>query len=71
MAPETEQSTYPTGVFIGGRWLESATRFDVVDPATEQTITSVVDAGPEHARAAMEAASGASESWAATTPRDR
>ena len=35
MAPETEQSTYPTGVFIGGRWLESATRFDVVDPATE------------------------------------
>ena len=71
MAPETEQSTYPTGVFIGGRWLESATRFDVVDPATEQTITSVVDAGPEHARAAMEAASGASESWAATTPRER
>ena len=71
MAPETEQSTYPTGVFIGGRWLESATRFDVVDPATEQTITSVVDAGPEHARAAMEAASGAADSWAATTPRER
>ncbi|MDN2501249.1 NAD-dependent succinate-semialdehyde dehydrogenase, partial [Nocardia nova] len=37
----------PTGLFIGGRRREVATRLDVEDPATGQILTAVADAGPE------------------------
>ncbi|SDB81456.1 succinate semialdehyde dehydrogenase [Raineyella antarctica] len=71
MTTVTEQTTYPSGIFIAGTWLDADESFDVVDPATEETITTVADAGPDHARAAMDAASEAAEAWAATTPRER
>jgi hypothetical protein len=46
---------------IGGVWLPAAddSRIDVIDPATEQTIASVADAGVEDALAAVDAAARA------------
>jgi succinate-semialdehyde dehydrogenase / glutarate-semialdehyde dehydrogenase len=58
---------------IGGVWLPAAddSRIDVIDPATEQTIASVADAGVEDALAAVDAAARAGPAWAARSPRER
>jgi succinate-semialdehyde dehydrogenase/glutarate-semialdehyde dehydrogenase len=63
----------PTDLWIGGAWRKSSDgqRFDVIDPATENTITSVASATVEDAIAALDAASAAFPGWAATKPRER
>jgi succinate-semialdehyde dehydrogenase/glutarate-semialdehyde dehydrogenase len=63
----------PTGAFIAGQWRESSTgrRFDVVDPATERVLCQVADAAPADAVAALDAAAGAQDRWAATSPQER
>ncbi len=63
----------PTDLYIGGKWRPAAddARFDVIDPATEATITSVASAGIEDAKAAVDAASDAFPAWAARKPRER
>ncbi len=63
----------PTDLWIGGKWKKSSDgeRFDVTDPATERTIASVASASVEDAKAAIDAAHGAFESWAARKPRER
>src|SRR5207302_938826 len=59
--------------WIGGKWRKSSdgARFDVIDPATENTIASVASATVEDAKTAVDAASGAFEGWAARKPRER
>ncbi len=63
----------PTDLWIGGTWRKSSDgeRFDVIDPATENTITSVASATVEDAKAAVDAASEAFPAWAAKKPRER
>jgi succinate-semialdehyde dehydrogenase/glutarate-semialdehyde dehydrogenase len=63
----------PTDLWIGGQWRKSSDRqrFDVIDPATENTITSVASASVEDAKAAVDAASDAFPGWAAKKPRER
>ena len=63
----------PTGVLIAGEWRDSSTgaRFGVDDPATGQQLTTVADASPEDATAALDAAAAAQQEWAATAPRVR
>ncbi|OZD73078.1 NAD-dependent succinate-semialdehyde dehydrogenase [Rhodococcus sp. 06-1059B-a] len=63
----------PTQVFIGGHWRDAhgGKTFDVVDPATGETIATVADGGVADAEAAMAAASEAQKSWAQTAPRER
>src|SRR5438552_6782326 len=63
----------PTDLWIGGKWRKSSdnARFDVIDPATENTIASVASATVEDAKAAVNAASDAFEGWAARKPRER
>ena len=46
-------------------------RFDVIDPATENIITSVASATVDDAKAAVDAASEAFPAWAAKKPRER
>lgn len=62
-----------TGLFIDGAWREASTgkRFGVDDPATGRQLTTVADASPDDAMAALDAASAAQEEWAATPPRVR
>jgi succinate-semialdehyde dehydrogenase / glutarate-semialdehyde dehydrogenase len=63
----------PTDLWIGGKWKKSSDgeRFDVTDPATERTIASVASASVDDAKAAVDAAAGAFEAWAARKPRER
>jgi len=63
----------PTGLWIDGAPREAASgaRFDVDDPATGQTLTTVADAGAQDALDALGSAAAAAEGWAATPPRER
>lgn len=61
----------PTGLLIGGEWIDTGRTLDVENPATEQTLASVADATPEQGMAALDAAVAARDSWAATDPRAR
>jgi succinate-semialdehyde dehydrogenase / glutarate-semialdehyde dehydrogenase len=63
----------PTDLWIGGEWRKASDngRFDVIDPATERTITSVASATVGDASAALDAAERAFPDWAARSPRDR
>jgi succinate-semialdehyde dehydrogenase / glutarate-semialdehyde dehydrogenase len=63
----------PTDLWIGGKWRKAAdnARFDVIDPATENVITSVASAGVEDAITAVDAAQSAFEGWAGRKPRER
>jgi succinate-semialdehyde dehydrogenase/glutarate-semialdehyde dehydrogenase len=63
----------PTDLWIGGKWRKSSDneRFDVTDPATENTITTVASASIDDAKAAVDAAAGAFEGWAGKKPRER
>ncbi|MEU4693019.1 NAD-dependent succinate-semialdehyde dehydrogenase [Actinoplanes sp. NPDC023714] len=62
-----------TELFIGGKWVPagSGSRFDVLDPATGDTIASVADGGEADAIAAVDAAAAAGPAWAKTPPRVR
>ena len=50
----------PTDHWIGGKWRKSSDggRFDVIDPATENTVASVASATVDDAKAAAELALG-------------
>ena len=63
----------PTDLYIGGKWRKASDnqRFDVIDPATEKKVASVASATPDDAIAAVDAAQGAFEGWAAKKPRER
>src|SRR5499426_1243779 len=63
----------PTDLWIGGKWRKASdgARFDVIDPATENTVASVASATVEDAKAAVDAASAAFPAWAAKKPRER
>jgi succinate-semialdehyde dehydrogenase/glutarate-semialdehyde dehydrogenase len=63
----------PTDLWIGGKWRKSSdgARFDVIDPATENKITSVASASIDDAKAAVDAASAAFEGWSGRKPRER
>lgn len=71
MSVELILESTPTGQFIGGEFRETGATFDVENPATGEVIAKVSDGGPDEARAAMDAACAAAESWAATEPRER
>src|ERR1700682_3346173 len=63
----------PTDLWIGGKWRKASdnARFDVIDPATENVITSVASASVEDAETAVDAAHDAFEGWAGRKPRER
>ena len=63
----------PTDLWIGGKWRKASdgARFDVIDPATENTVASVASATVEDAKAAVDAAAAAQPGWAAKKPRER
>ncbi len=62
-----------TDLWIDGAWRGASDggRFDVEDPATEQTIVTVASATVEDCMAAVDAAQAAFGPWAAKTPRER
>ncbi|MDI3338821.1 NAD-dependent succinate-semialdehyde dehydrogenase [Defluviimonas aestuarii] len=64
---------FQTDLYIDGQWRPGAsgTRFDVINPATEEVLASVASAEIVDAGAALDAAEAAMKDWAAQTPRAR
>jgi succinate-semialdehyde dehydrogenase/glutarate-semialdehyde dehydrogenase len=63
----------PTELYINGKFRPSSDggRFDVFNPATEQVLASVADGTIADGLAAVDAAAGAFDAWAARNPRER
>jgi succinate-semialdehyde dehydrogenase / glutarate-semialdehyde dehydrogenase len=63
----------PTDLYRDGGFVPASDggRFDVLDPASEEVLTSVADGTVEDAIAAVDAADKAAAAWAATSPRER
>jgi succinate-semialdehyde dehydrogenase/glutarate-semialdehyde dehydrogenase len=63
----------PTGLLIGGEWTggRDGATIPVIDPATEDSLADVADAGVADALEAVTAAHDALAGWAATPPRVR
>lgn len=61
----------PHDLLIGGLWRSAKQRFEVLNPATEAVLAEVADGTEADGLAAVEAASAALPSWAATAPRER
>ena len=63
----------PKQLFIGGEWRDAAkgATLAVEDPATGEPLCEVADATPADAMAALDAAAGAQQEWAAHAPRER
>jgi aldehyde dehydrogenase (NAD+) len=61
------------GLFIGGRWVEprDGGSFATVNPATEEPLAEIAEAGPGDVDAAVAAARAAADGWAARPGRDR
>src|SRR4051812_29242889 len=62
-----------TDLWIGGKAVPASDggRFDVLDPASGEVLTSVADGTVDDAIAAVDAADAAADDWAATSPRER
>jgi succinate-semialdehyde dehydrogenase/glutarate-semialdehyde dehydrogenase len=63
----------PTQLFLGGEWRDGSdgATFDVVNPATGETIARVASATVADGRAALDAAEKAFPDWAGRKPRER
>jgi phenylacetaldehyde dehydrogenase len=65
----------PKKLFIGGRWVDSASgrTFDTIDPATGEVLAKVAEAGPEDVDRAVAAARKSFESgvWRSLPPAER
>lgn len=61
----------PKGALINGNWVETGKTLEVIDPSTGEALCEITDAGEAEALAALDAAAGAQDAWAATAPRDR
>lgn len=60
-----------TRSFINGEWAEADKTYDVVNPATGETVASVADFGRDGVRRAIDAAYDVQKDWAALTAKER
>jgi len=65
--------TLPTQLYINGQWVPASDggEFDVINPATEKTLTRVASATAADATRAVDAAFTAGAAWRARAPRER
>ncbi len=61
----------PTGLLIGGDWLQTATHLNVVNPATLGTLAEIGDASPQEGLQAVAAAHDAFATWGLSSARSR
>jgi succinate-semialdehyde dehydrogenase/glutarate-semialdehyde dehydrogenase len=60
-----------TRSFINGEWAEADKTYDVVNPATGETVASVADFGRDGVKQAIDAAYAVQKDWAALTAKER
>lgn len=61
----------PTGLLVDGEWIHTEATIEVTNPASGQVFAQVADGTPEHAIAALDAATRASRAWRDWAPRRR
>ncbi|TCC50346.1 NAD-dependent succinate-semialdehyde dehydrogenase [Kribbella pittospori] len=63
----------PAQLYIAGRWQDASDRatFDVIDPASGESLATVASGTVKDALSCVDAAGGAGVLWAATSPRER
>jgi succinate-semialdehyde dehydrogenase/glutarate-semialdehyde dehydrogenase len=66
-----DPSLLQTDALINGQWIQGASRFDIVDPATGHKLANVANLGPKDAEAAIAAANAAWPAWKAKTAKER
>ncbi|MCU1794652.1 NAD-dependent succinate-semialdehyde dehydrogenase [Pectobacterium polaris] len=62
---------FKTGYFAAGKWQQSGATFEVVNPATGESIASVAKAGKKETQAAIDAAYTAFPAWKRKTAKER
>ncbi|TAI83594.1 NAD-dependent succinate-semialdehyde dehydrogenase [Pectobacterium versatile] len=62
---------FKTGYFAAGKWQQSGATFEVVNPATGESIASVAKAGKKETQAAIDAAYVAFPAWKRRTAKER
>jgi len=60
-----------TGWYCDGQWRESASRYPVINPATETVVAEVANAGTAETEAAIASAAAALPAWRAQTAKAR
>ncbi|WP_310567824.1 NAD-dependent succinate-semialdehyde dehydrogenase [Hydrogenophaga sp.] len=60
-----------TDALINGEWVQGASRFDVLDPATGLKLADVANLGPAEAEQAIAAANAAWNGWKTKTAKER
>lgn len=73
MAQPTQVADLHTELYINGKWrpAKSGKTFQVEDPATQEILSEVADAGVDEAREAVDAAYAAFSPWRALSAYDR
>ena len=66
-----DPSLLKTDALIDGQWIQGASRFDVLDPATGAKLASVANLGPLDAEHAIAAANAAWGPWRSKTAKER
>ncbi|WP_054179046.1 NAD-dependent succinate-semialdehyde dehydrogenase [Trabulsiella odontotermitis] len=66
-----DHELFRTGYFVDGVWKNLDTTFDVVNPATGETLAKVAKAGKKETEEAIAAASKAFPGWRAKTAKER
>ena len=66
-----DPSLFKTDGLINGEWVQGASRFDVLDPATGLKLADVANLGPADAEKAIAAANAAWGPWKTKTAKER
>ncbi|MDK9420870.1 NAD-dependent succinate-semialdehyde dehydrogenase [Pectobacterium carotovorum] len=66
-----DHELFKTGYFAAGKWQQSGATFEVVNPATGESIASVAKAGKKETQAAIDAAYAAFPAWKRKTAKER
>lgn len=66
-----DHELFKTGYFAAGKWQQSGATFEVVNPATGESIASVAKAGKKETQAAIDAAYAAFPAWKRKTVKER
>ncbi|MBA0214194.1 NAD-dependent succinate-semialdehyde dehydrogenase [Pectobacterium brasiliense] len=66
-----DHELFKTGYFAAGKWQQSGATFEVVNPATGESIASVAKAGKKETQAVIDAAYAAFPAWKRKTAKER
>jgi len=70
-SPLQDSELFQTGYLVNGQWLQTASTFDVTNPATGERVAQVAKAGKIETEAAIKAAQEAFPAWRAQTAKAR